>query len=58
MIALALLAPTTRVSSSLVARRTPDKTAKRVSSAFRRRGPMPGTASSSDRKSRLVRDWR
>ena len=39
--ASAALAPTTRTSSSRVARRTPARLPKAVSSAFRRLGPMP-----------------
>src|SRR5687768_18256728 len=45
--ASAVLAPTTAVSSSRDARRTPARLPKATSSAFRRRGPMPGTLSNS-----------
>ena len=56
--ARAARAPTSGVSSSRVARRTPSTLPKRVSSALRRRAPMPGIASSSERKSRVARAWR
>ena len=54
----ATFGPTTAVSSSRVARRTPARLPNVVSSALRRRGPMPGTSSSSDRRSRMVRACR
>ena len=56
--ASAHLAPTTRTSSSRVARRTPARLPNAVSSALRRRGPTPAISSSSDRRSRFVRDCR
>src|SRR5688500_5125526 len=56
--ASAVLAPTTRASSSRVARRTPARLPKAVNNVFRRLRPMPGTTSSSDCRSRLWRDWR
>ena len=46
------------VSSLALARRTPDTLPNAVSSALRRRGPIPPIASSSDRRSRFVRDAR
>ncbi len=46
------------VSSSRDARRTPARLPNATSSAFRRRGPMPGTLSSSDRRSRIDRALR
>ena len=57
MTASATLTPTTRASSSRVARLTPDKLPNAVSSVLRRRNPMPGTTSSSDCRSRLRRDY-
>src|SRR5437773_11544650 len=53
--ASAVFGPTTAASSSRVARRTPARLPNVVSSVLRRRGPMPGTWSSSDRRSRMVR---
>src|SRR3954469_17996350 len=54
----AAFAPTTFINSSRVARRTPARLPNAVSSNFRRRGPIPLITSSSDRRSRLVRDRR
>ena len=51
--ASAVFAPTTPVSSSREARRTPARLPNATSSALRRRGPMPGTLSSSERRSRI-----
>ena len=50
--------PTVDTSSSRVARRTPARLPNVVSSVLRRRGPMPGTPSSSDRRSRMLRALR
>src|SRR5687768_1308955 len=52
--ASAVFAPTTAVNSSRDARRTPARLPNATSSAFLRRGPTPGTLSSSDRRSRIV----
>src|SRR4029453_5610661 len=54
----AVFAPTTEISSSRVARRTPARLPNATRSAFRRRGPMPAMRSRSERRSRFARDWR
>src|SRR5206468_10441818 len=53
--ASAAFAPTTAARSSRVARRTPATLPNDVSNVLRRPGPVPGTSSSSDRRSRIVR---
>ena len=53
--ASAVFAPTAAASSSRVARRTPARLPNVVSSVLRRRAPTPGTSSSSERRSRIVR---
>jgi hypothetical protein len=54
MTASATFVPTTRASSSRVARLTPDKLPNAVNSVFLLRKPIPGTTSSSDCRSRFL----
>src|SRR5262249_34094440 len=53
--ASATFGPTTHANSSRVARRTPGRLPNVVNRRLRRRAPTPGTASSSERRSRIVR---